>query len=357
MVPISVVVRAFLSIACLSSLVQGAIGQNNGQAPAKFEWTEANVGAAFDHMWHAMDRQYSYFTIKQEIDWNKLRDEYRPKAMRATSADELVVVLKEMLGKLKDGHVWIIKPNGEAVYPNASNYDFNGNAKVIFGQLTDVKECGTYAFVGKTKPDGFGYFVFRRQNTGTPDLAAKVVAAIEQLSDVPGFVMDLRSATGGNEYLTLEIARGFCAKPVVYAKSRVRSGPKHDDFTPDRERILQAAKSGKPFTKPVVCLLGPGCVSSGEGFAKMLAALPHVTTVGLPTRGSSGNPAPVEVGGTGIKVFFSRWVDLMPDGTMIEGKGVQPSIRVEAPADAYKTTDPTLLKGLEILRDRVKTSK
>src|SRR6185369_14051716 len=111
-------------------------------------------------------------------------------------------------------------------------------------------------------------------------------------------------------------------------------------------------KSGKPYVKPVVCLLGPGCVSSGEGFAKMLKALPHVTTVGLPTRGSSGNPGGVEVGDTGLTVYFSRWVDMLPDGTPIEGRGVPVKIKVEVPADGYKDADPTLAKALELLRTK-----
>jgi len=84
----------------------------------------------------------------------------------------------------------------------------------------------------------------------------------------------------------------------------------------------------------------------------MMAALPHVTTVGLPTRGSSGNPGPTEVGETGVVVYYSRWVDLLPDGTPFEGKGVPPKIRVDAPPAAYSDADPTLTKGLELLREK-----
>jgi C-terminal processing protease CtpA/Prc len=102
----------------------------------------------------------------------------------------------------------------------------------------------------------------------------------------------------------------------------------------------------------VVCLLGPGCVSSGEGFAKMMSALPHVTTVGLPTRGSSGNPGQVEVGDTGVVVYFSQWVDLMPNGVPFEGKGIPPKIRVDRAAAEYKDADPTLAKGLEVLQGK-----
>lgn len=343
------VLLAFLSIAP-TGLAQ-ATDKSNAR---KFEWTEVNVGAAFDQMWEATDRHYSYFTIKKDVDWAKLRDEYRPKAVQAKSADELVAVLKEMLAHLKDGHVWIVKPTGENVYTHATNFNFNGNANVIFKQLTDTKDIGTMAVVGKTKPDGFGYFIFKRQSTATPDLIAKALSEMEKLTDTPGFVVDARSANGGNELLAMEIAKFFCEKPVVYAKFRNRGGPKHDDFTPDKVRTLPAIKSGKAYTKPVVCLLGPGAISSGEGFAKMIVSLPHVTSVGLPTRGSSGNPQPVELGGTGINVMFSRWVDLMPDGTIIEGNGVQPTIRVDVPVEQYKTGDPTLEKGLEVLREKVK---
>jgi hypothetical protein len=318
-----------------------------------FQFTPETVGAGFDELWKAMDRSYSYFTLKPDVDWAKLRDEYRPKAITAKSADELAVVLKEMLGRLRDGHVWIITPDGKQVGTHQSPASYNGNAKVIFGQMTDVTECGRFANVGKTKPDGFGYFLMKRQSAATPELVAKAVAAIEKLADAPGFVVDLRSANGGSEPLAQEVARLFCGKQVVYAKSKYRDGAGHDEFTRDNPRLLPPAKSGKPYLKPVVCLLGPGCVSSGEGFAKMLAALPHVTTVGLPTRGSSGNPGPVAVGGTGLTVYFSRWVDMLPDGTPVEGKGVPPAVRVEAPADAYKDADPTLAKGLEVLRAKL----
>jgi hypothetical protein len=322
-----------------------------------FRFTPETVGAGFDDMWQAMDRNYSYFALKPGVDWAKLRDEYRPRAVKAKSADELAAVLAEMLGHLKDGHAWIELPGGKVVGTHRTPWTYNGNHKVIRSQLSNVTECGTYAVVGKTRPDGFGYFLMTRQSDATPALVAKAAGAIEKLAAAPGFVIDLRSANGGSEPLAQEVARLFCGKKVTYAKSRHRDAPDHDDFTDDLPRELPPAKSGQAYLKPVVCLLGPGCVSSGEGFAQMLTALPHVTTVGLPTRGSSGNPAPVDVGETGLRVYFSRWVDLMPDGTPIEGKGIPPAHVVDVAADRYKDADPTLVKGLEILRARTTSGK
>jgi C-terminal processing protease CtpA/Prc len=154
------------------------------------------------------------------------------------------------------------------------------------------------------------------------------------------------------------IAEQFCAKEVVYAKQKYRNGSRHEDFTSVYTRTLNA--SANPYTKPVVCIIGPGAVSSGEGFAKMMMALPHVTTVGMPTRGASGNPKPYKLGGTGVTVTFSRWVDLLPNGETFEGRGIPPQVLVEEPASAYTERDPTLEKAFEVLREKVaklKTAK
>jgi hypothetical protein len=51
-----------------------------------------------------------------------------------------------------------------------------------------------------------------------------------------------------------------------------------------------------------------------------------------------------------LTVYFSRWVDMLPDGTPIEGRGVPVKVKLEAPPDEYKNADPTLAKALEILR-------
>ena len=66
---------------------------------------------------------------------------------------------------------------------------------------------------------------------------------------------------------------------------------------------------------------------------------------------------PVAVGGTGLKVYFSRWVDLIPDGTPIEGRGVPPRVPVDEPEESYRAADPTLAKGLEVLRGKIRGGK
>jgi hypothetical protein len=317
--------------------------------PSPFEWSGKSLGAVFDELWEVMDRSYSYFFLKTNVDWRALKTEFRPKAMQAKSTKELAGVLADMLGPLRDMHVWLETPEG-LVPTHRSSYAYNGNQKITLEMLENRVDCGRFASVGKTRIGGFGYFLMRNQSAANPEDVKKAVAAMKQLRDTPGFIVDLRRANGGSEPMAIEIARFFCSRDTVYARHKYRNGPRHTDFGSENERILPG--SANAYTNPVVCLVGRGAVSSGEGFVKMMKCLPHVTTVGQRTRGASGNPKPLPLGETGITLYFSRWVDLMPNGRTFEGAGIPPDVEVNEPPEAYANSDPTLEKGLEVLRRR-----
>ena len=86
----------------------------------------------------------------------------------------------------------------------------------------------------------------------------------------------------------------------------------------------------------------------------MLVCLPNVISLGKPTRGSSGNPRPFKLPGLDITVMYSRWVDMMPDGSPIEGRGIQPNVLVDLPPAAYKNSDPTWEKAIDVLDAKIK---
>jgi C-terminal processing protease CtpA/Prc len=255
-----------------------------------------------------------------------------------------------MLAELHDIHVWIETPAGR-IQPFGSSYGYNGNHAVVREIIENAARCGDFAVVATTKPDGFGYFLMANQSAASDETVQQAIDAIEKLHDAPGFIVDLRQANGGDELLARRIAQLFCAKDTVYAKSKYRGGAAHGVFTEEFPRTLLEAKN--PFKKPVVCLIGPGAVSSGEGFVQMMKCLPQVTTVGLPTRGASGNPRPFEIPGADVTVWFSRWVDLMPDGKSFEGRGIAPEVIVDKPATDYARSDLTLDQGLEIRRQKI----
>jgi len=311
---------------------------------------KSNVYAtSFDQLWAEMDRHYSYFELKK-IDWPALKARYRPQAEAATSTKEFVAVLQRMLSELKDNHVSIDGPEGRVFTHKVlwdQNWSFPGmQAHVVRGGMV-----GKFASIGVLK-EGYGLLCVESQIDATPELAQQVVEKIEALGDVPGFIVDLRNATGGNEAHSTPLAAAFCSKPTLYARQKFRNGPGHSDFGPTGERTLPAGK--KPFTKPVVVLLGSRTISSGEGLAMMFAALPNVTTVGSPTQGSSGSPMPFELKEVGVTVNFSRWVAMLPDGTPIEGRGVFPQVEARFPVTAFGEKDPVFEKGIEVLKEKVK---
>ena len=79
----------------------------------------------------------------------------------------------------------------------------------------------------------------------------------------------------------------------------------------------------------------------------LFKCLPHVTLVGQPTRGASGNPQPLPLP-NGVDVWYSRWVSLLPDGTPIEGEGIAPDVLIEHREDPARF-DTTFDEAVEIL--------
>lgn len=304
--------------------------------------------ASFALLIDEMDRHYSYFA-QRGIDWRARAEEHRTAFDGARDATAFAAAAIALLGELKDDHVWVTGPDGQLT-PTfsakiADNYDF----RAVGALLEQPRQVGRIGFVGRTK--GGCAYVNVASLQGPDDQFEALEAAIVALLDAPGLLLDLRANAGGDERRAQRIAGLLTAEPRVYAKARFRSGPGHADFGPSIERVLEP-RGAAPFTRPIVCLIGPRCVSSGEGFVKMVRALPHAVLVGQNTRGASGNPAPLELP-NGVTVHYSRWYDMLPDGTCVEGKGVAPDVRVEHEG----SSDPTFQRGLDELTLRVAATK
>ena len=289
-------------------------------------------------------RHYSFAALK-EINWSDLSDRYRDEAASAKTIDAFANAIRRMLAELEDIHVWFELPNGRRVHPYSSRYQANFNHQAVTARLDPVERFGQLAFTGRTK-EGFGVAAVLGLPPDEDELYVQLIDAITRMRDAPGFIVDLRRNGGGAEARAAQIAGLFADKRYMYARSKVRSGLDSDDFRESRARHIEPA-TREPYTRPVVCLVGPGCVSSAEGFALMMKAMDHVMLVGQPTRGASGNPRPVTLS-NGVQVWFSRWVSMEPDGTPIEGRGIRPDVTVEHSGEG----DPTFDKAVEILREK-----
>jgi Periplasmic protease len=243
--------------------------------------------------------------------------------------------VQPLLAELKDLHVVMVMPDGKEVPTFASAAARNFDARAITGQLKEVQQIGRMGLTART-PEGYGYLAIGTL-TADQKTTADLLAVFDALLDAKGLIIDIRPNAGGAEPVAQQIVSRLIERPLLYAKNQFRGSANYEDLILVGTRQL-TPHSDKPFRGPVVGLIGPGCVSSGEGMALMLKALPQAKLIGQPTRGASGNPQPVSLP-NGVTVRYSTWVPLGLDDRPFEGVGIAPAVAIDA--------DPTGVKGLD----------
>ncbi|MEL6104569.1 MAG: S41 family peptidase [Planctomycetota bacterium] len=280
----------------------------------------------------ALRRDYSFTKLKG-IDWSALDERYRASCEAATTPVAFLDAVRPMLAELRDLHVWT-QLGDESFQPTfRSSATPNLKSGYLRSLLPNVRSFGDLGFVGNTSDN---IVVVGVNSLPSDDSHRAMVREMELHREARAFIVDLRSNRGGSELAAQEIAQFFNdGDQRDYARTLVRDGKPGDGMRELNPRRFDG-RGDQAFRGPVVCLVGPGCVSSGEGFALMMKSLDHVQLVGQPTRGASGNPRPISLG-NGVRIWFSTWVSLELDGTPIEGRGVAPDIEVEHEGEG----DPT----------------
>jgi hypothetical protein len=293
-----------------------------------------------------MDRHYSFFAA-HEIDWDALCRKHLLNAVAAEGAESFVEDVMPLLAALEDPHVFFEMPDGRRIPTVTKQPTPNVNYPVTARSLTDIRQIGRTAFAGRTKRGGYGFLAVASLQQSDGEFE-RIDEALRGLFDAPALILDLRGNVGGSEFRAQRLASYLAKARTLYARSKIRSGKAHDALVDAGARHVVPHPSIR-YGGPVACLVGPVCISSGEGFAMMMKALPNVVVLGQPTRGASGNPQPVHLP-NGVTVHYSRWQSFMPDGTMIERRGVPPDIVVKQKGEG----DPTLEAAIEELERRVK---
>jgi carboxyl-terminal processing protease len=309
----------------------------NRTVPEDKPFDEAVAKSAFDKLWEEYDRQYPMFILRPEVDWDKLRQEYRPKAIGTATSYEFALVCAEMLKHLRDLHIWVKIDGGNVpVFSRPRERNSNPSAhESIIGELT---QAGKNVRWGKTaKKVGF---IAIDSWSGNVDEAFDEI--LEQMRDTRGLIVDVRLNGGGSEPLARKVAGRFVDKEYVYAYSQYRNGPNHPDLTEKYPRKVQPRGLWR-YDRPVVLLIGQRCMSSNESFVSMMAECPQVTTMGDRTCGSSGNPKFVNLP-TGIEISLPRWIDLLPDGMPLDERGVKPDVYFPSKQDYFEGDRDDLLR-------------
>ena len=328
------------SVMCLLVLWSAVAGSGCGsRSPTAPSAPPADFAAQFDSLRTTFDREYSYFIYKQ-IDWNALREAFRPRAIAAADQNSFIAVVREMLGQLHDGHVVLRGPGGAVLATYDSQAFVNWDRSVWQQYRARANWTPWQSDSGYGVIDGVPYIVISGWNASIIR-TADFDAALERFRSAPVLILDVRMNGGGDDQIAFQIAGRFATRSVVTGYVRNRSGPSHADFGPHVQRMLNP-RGAWQYTGTVLLLIGRGCASSNESFIAAMRELSNVTLVGDRTAGSSGNPGTFPLA-NGWTYTVSRWIEYTVDDRIIEDVGISPRVFVSAmAADFAQGRDPVL---------------
>jgi carboxyl-terminal processing protease len=155
----------------------------------------------------------------------------------------------------------------------------------------------------------------------------------ELLPDDERVVLDLRGLEWGLESAAMEVADAFSKQGVLARWTGRRAG----------SRSYEASEGAVSEVPPVV-VVGPETEGVGEVLAVALRRVGAVV-VGQKTAGRAPYMSLVRDGDLAVWMPVGQW--LGADDEPIDGRGVDPDVTVDAPAE--DGTDPALQRALELL--------
>lgn len=324
--------RRFIGV--IACLVLAACGGDATTAPT----VSSNPPLAeFDALWAKYDATYPYFAYKN-VNWDSLRTVYRPRAANAATQPELIDVLVEMLGNLRDGHAYITDRQGhfKSTYPPAKFVNWQQPVWYPYAQRYGVQFKSTYLAYAtiSTVP-----YILIATWLDSQISTAAVDSIIDLFPNAPAFIIDVRYNGGGDTLPAFHVAERFYDVPRIAEYTRHRNGPSHSDLEPAVPVRLNP-RGSKPITAPVLVLAGRGSISAAEDFVSAMQALPNVTIAGDTTAGMAGYPVAASLAyGWGYEVPSA--MVLTASMQVIEWNGIAPSVYIRTtPADFAAGVDP-----------------
>ncbi|WP_158860227.1 S41 family peptidase [Lunatibacter salilacus] len=261
----------------------------------------------FEHLWTDIYNRYTFFEEKQ-IDWQSVKEQYRPTIHDELTPHELFDILGDMLAELEDGHV-----NLRSTFNRSRNWSwFEGFPLFYDEQLINDKYLGTdYRIIGPLLAQtvqGMLYVNYRSFERTVSSEHMDEIIRLMQFHD--GLIIDVRSNGGGSLQNALNIASRLTDEEITYARQRFKTGPGRNDFTPWAPLKIKP-KPGDKYLEKVAVLTNRKSYSSTTFFAQMMRTLPQARLFGDQTGGGGGTPVFAELSnGWTYRFSGSQTIDL-----------------------------------------------
>ncbi|MEV6673794.1 S41 family peptidase [Streptomyces sp. NPDC051162] len=286
---------------------------------------KADPRQVFDTYWRTYAENYPFFAARH-IDWNAVRDRYRPRITATTGPDELFSVLSEMVRPLHDGHTGLVDPQHpegyfaghreDTVIPDEQERNRMDKAAAesvkaaggkderswAGGKITYAELPGRIGFLRITT-----FLGYAKGNSYEAD-AATLGKALDEVfttartngpDALRGLVLDLRLNGGGSDRLSLDVAERLTGRPyTAYLKHARDDAGDPRKFTP-AEPVRALPHPGPVYTGPLTVLTSRLTMSAGETLTEALLG-----------RG----PRPVLIGENTQGLFSDRLERTLPNG-------------------------------------------
>jgi carboxyl-terminal processing protease len=166
----------------------------------------------------------------------------------------------------------------------------------------------------KRLANGIGYIRF---NIFVTMLMDKIRAAIREMNNAPGIIIDLRGNPGGLGAMANGIAGMLETKQVSLGTMKMRT----TQFS-----FIAFPQTGA-YSGPVVILIDGGSASTSEVFAAGVQELGRAIVVGERSAGAA-LPSHIMQLPTGARLQYAVADFKTPKGVLIEGRGVKPDVEV-----------------------------
>ncbi|MGD9688614.1 MAG: S41 family peptidase [Phycisphaerales bacterium] len=301
----------------------------------------------------AIEERYSYRDLRG-VEWAARFAAHAEALEQAASRGAFAMEAARLLAAARDIHISIRV--GIATIPThrtaaAPNVRLDALRSLVPGWRERGPAVRSGLFDGEGRP-AIGYIALLTC-PGEPASLEPAFDALREMNDCPALIIDLRANGGGAELPVRDFAGCFLEAPAVYSLNDYRDPDAPSGFGRRFERTVEPSADQhrlKTYGGKVAVLIGPAVCSSAESLVLMLDANPRATLVGARTCGSSGNPRPVELP-NGVVVLLPSWRDYFPDGTLLEGRGIEPEVPVKAEPGSFKDSDPVLDAALRLLRE------
>lgn len=302
---------------------------------------------AVKELWRLIDESYSYRDLR-DVNWKAQFRKYNRRLKEAKTAAQFARTAAHMLAPAKDVHL-NLRAGDVPFATYRPKIRCNYNLDALPRLVPQWKEENDFLASGRYNDD-IGYLLIRSWSMPRPEMLLPAFDVLNRLADTRALIIDVRPNGGGDELFAREFAGSFVTESSVYARNEYRDPSAKDGFGKRLDRVIEP-NHGRPLYKGrVVVLSGQNVMSSCESFLLMMKQAPDCTLVGETSFGSSGNPKAHRLA-NGVTALVPSWRDMLPDGTLLEGRGVEPDIAVRARPEDFDRSDPVLAAALKFLRD------